>query len=87
MKQRIRSMNAYYEELNGNNAVVYSYSTPIILKFNGFWYTSPRKYSQTTSKQKTVLLRMLHGGQPIELQHDTFKAYCTMAGVNDLGRA
>jgi hypothetical protein len=87
MKQQIKRMNAYYEELQGNNAVVYSYSTPIILKFNGMWYTSPKKYSQTTSKQKTVLLRMLHGGKPIELEHKTFKSYCEIAGVSELGLA
>jgi hypothetical protein len=87
MKQQIKRMNAYYEDLGLNNAVVYSYSTPIILKFNGMWYTSPKKYSQTTSKQKTVLLRMLHGGKPIELEHKTFKSYCEIAGVGELGLA
>ena len=87
MKQRIKQMNAYYEELQGNNAVVYSYSTPIILKFNGFWYTSPKKYSVTTSKQKNKLLGMLNGGKAWEIKHETFKAYCEIAGVGDLGLA
>ena len=92
MKKRINQMNVYREELQGGNEVIYSYSTPIILKLNGLWYTSPKKYSQTTSKQKNKVLGMyVFDKQPAlihhEVDHETFKQYCKTAGVSDLGLA
>jgi len=59
MKKRIRQMNLYREELNHYGVpvvVYYSYYTPIIVEAGGIMFTSPVKYSRTTSKQKAGLL-------------------------------
>lgn len=85
MKQRIKSMNAYMEVLD-HGMVVYSYDTPILVRNQFNWYTSPKKYSATTSKQKTIISRML-GYDPVEIEHEQFIKLCKEVGVQDFGRA
>lgn len=85
MKQRINSMNAYIEVLD-HGMVIYSYDTPILVRNEFGWYTSPKKYSATTSKQKTVISRTF-GYDPVELEHEKFIELCKEVGVQDLGRA
>ena len=85
MKQQIKSMNAYCEVLD-HGIVIYSYDTPILVINEFACYTSPKKYSATTSKQKTVISRML-GHDPQEIGHEQFIELCKEVGVQDLGRA
>lgn len=97
MKERIKSMNLYREVIgrelpNGmmmSYRVYYSYSTPIALQVGlRTLLTSPKKYSQTTSKQKTYLLRELEskGITNDEIDHEIFTVILRSLGV-DLGLA
>lgn len=47
--QRIGQKNLTIQH-NGSNAVVYSYSTPVIVIFNNECYVTSQKYSVTTSR-------------------------------------
>ena len=93
MKQRIKSMNLYEEVIgkelpNGlmmSYRVYYSYSTPIALQIGlRTLLTSPKKYSPTTSKQKTYLLRELESKGIIkdEIEHEMFTTILKSIGVN-----
>ena len=50
------SVDSYTADNGDNVQVFYSYYTPILIGINGKWYTSNKKYSRTTSKQKTIFI-------------------------------
>jgi hypothetical protein len=80
MKQRIRQMNLYQEKMEHYGmpvTVYYSYYTPIIVEVNGIMFTSPIKYSRTTSKQKSGLLT----NKVAELPHTVFVMLLEALGV------
>lgn len=85
MKSRIKRMNAYVEP-RGYNTVIYSYATPIMIKVNGIWYESPKKYSVTTSKQKSII-KQEQGITATTVDHNDFIKLCLKVGVTNLGRA
>jgi hypothetical protein len=62
--------------------IIKSYNTPICI-IDGFKIiTSDKKYSTTTSKHKTYIIKTLYKGyQVIEIPHKTLKEIITSEGI------
>jgi hypothetical protein len=74
-------MQAYIEYRNDSNIIFSSYYTPIVVKHNGIWLTSNKKYSSTTSRQKNRFMRELMI-RPTLVEHDYFLTVLRLLGVN-----
>jgi len=84
MKERFKSMNAYIEAVD-SGIIVYSYNTPIMAKKGRVWYDSEKKYSSTTSKQKTIIKRELSITTLKTINHEDFKVMVDKMGASSLG--
>ena len=82
--KRFRSMNAWVDDY-GTFQVFRSYATPIAVKMEKHWITSEQKYSQTTSKQKSIFLRDVKE-EPVVVDHKNFVWLLDNLNVNR-GRA
>lgn len=86
MREQIRTMNAYIETLDDGNTVLYSYDTPILINVGGQWFTSPKKYSVTTTQQKNYFQEYYCNNTVTTVDHAEFVTLCKNANVPKLGR-
>jgi hypothetical protein len=64
-------------------SIIKSYATPIAIIDNGRIITSDKKYSTTTSKHKTYVMKTLYKGyQVIMIPHKTLKQIMHDEGIS-----
>jgi len=80
-KERFKYMQATIEEYDDGTIVFYSYFTPIIIRHNFQWITSPVKYSPTTTRQKNRFIsdREIN---PTVVEHEYFVKVLNILGIN-----
>lgn len=78
--EQFHHMNAYVVEFDDSTIAFYSYNTPIVVRHNMQWITSPAKYSVSTTRQKNRFIyeRQI---QPVVVEHDYFVKVLDMLGL------
>ena len=63
--------------------IIKSYDTPIMIIDNNMIITSDKKYSKTTSKHKTYVMKTLYKGyQVVNIPHKTLKQIMHDEGIS-----
>lgn len=81
MIKQFHSMQAYIKDLGNTNQVFISYYTPVLVKHNGIWVSSPKKYSRTTTIQVNRFISE-NRIRPVEVEHDYFLKVLSILGIN-----